>query len=125
VPFDRISIDPNVCHGQACIKGTRIPVHQIVRMLANSDTVDSLLGEYPSLSRENILVCLDSIRVCWTRSHSTWQTIFARAPIGRRMAPFRPGQSARKGSNKRGRCFATSLNRHDKIEVRGVSSHLS
>ncbi len=59
MPFDRISIDPNVCHGRACIKGTRIPVHQIVRMLANSDTVDSLLGEYPSLSRENILACLD------------------------------------------------------------------
>ncbi|NQT69701.1 MAG: DUF433 domain-containing protein [Desulfobacteraceae bacterium] len=32
---ERISIDPNICHGQACIKGTRIPVHQIVRMLAN------------------------------------------------------------------------------------------
>lgn len=59
VPFDRISIDPNVCHGQACIKGTRIPVHQIVRMLANNDTVDDLLGEYPSLSREDILACLD------------------------------------------------------------------
>ena len=42
VPFDRISIDPNICHGQACIKGTRIPVHQIVRMLANNDTVEDL-----------------------------------------------------------------------------------
>ena len=40
-------------------KGTRIPVHQIVRMLANNDTVDELLGEYPSLSREDILACLD------------------------------------------------------------------
>ena len=59
MPFDRISIDPNVCHGQACIKGTRIPVHQIVRMLANNDTVEDLLGEYPSLSREDILACLD------------------------------------------------------------------
>jgi uncharacterized protein (DUF433 family) len=28
--YQRISIDPKVCHGQACIKGTRIPVHQIV-----------------------------------------------------------------------------------------------
>ena len=59
MPFDRISIDPSVCHGQACIKGTRIPVHQIVRMLANNDTVEELLGEYPSLSREDILACLD------------------------------------------------------------------
>ena len=29
--FERISIDPKVCHGEACIKGTRIPVHLIVR----------------------------------------------------------------------------------------------
>lgn len=59
VPFDRISIDPRICHGQACVKGTRIPVHQIVRMLANGDTVEELLAEYPSLSREDIMACLD------------------------------------------------------------------
>jgi len=59
VPFDRISIDPNVAHGQACVKGTRIAVHQMVRMLANGDTVDELLAEYPSLSREDIMACLD------------------------------------------------------------------
>ena len=59
VPFDRISIDATVAHGQACVKGTRIPVHQIVRMLANGDTVDELLAEYPSLSREDIMACLD------------------------------------------------------------------
>ena len=59
VPFDRISIDPRICHGQACVKGTRIPVHQIVRMLANGDSVDDLLAEYPSLSREDIMACLD------------------------------------------------------------------
>lgn len=55
----RISIDPKVCHGQACVKGTRIPVHQIVRMLANGDTIEDLLKEYPSLTREDILACLD------------------------------------------------------------------
>jgi uncharacterized protein (DUF433 family) len=59
VPFERISIDQRVCHGQACVKGTRIPVHQIVRMLANGDTVEELLAEYPSLSREDIMACLD------------------------------------------------------------------
>jgi uncharacterized protein (DUF433 family) len=59
VNFDRISIDPNVCHGQACVKGTRIPVHQLVHMLANGDTVEDLLSEYPSLSREDIMACLN------------------------------------------------------------------
>ena len=57
--YKRISIDPRVCHGQACIKGTRIPVHQVVRMLANWDTIEELLVEYPSLKREDILACLD------------------------------------------------------------------
>jgi uncharacterized protein (DUF433 family) len=57
--YQRISIDPKVCHGQACIKGTRVPVYQIVRMLANGDTMEELLEEYPSLEREDILACLD------------------------------------------------------------------
>ncbi|HDL20820.1 MAG TPA: DUF433 domain-containing protein [Nitrospirae bacterium] len=57
--FERISIDPKVCHGQACIKGTRIPVHQILHMLANGDTIEDLLEEYPSLKREDILSCID------------------------------------------------------------------
>ena len=59
--YDRVSINPKVCHGQACIKGTRIPVHQIVRMLANGDTTDELLEEYPSLERQDILACLDYV----------------------------------------------------------------
>ena len=49
-----ISVNPNICHGQACIKGTRIPVHQIIRMLANGDQVKQLLEDYPSLKTEDI-----------------------------------------------------------------------
>ena len=59
--YHRISIDPKVCHGQACIKGTRIPVHQIVRMLANGDTIGEILEDYPSVEREDILACLDYV----------------------------------------------------------------
>ena len=57
--FDRISVDSKVCHGQACIKGTRIPVHQIVGMLANGDTIDGLLQAYPNTQRADILACLE------------------------------------------------------------------
>jgi uncharacterized protein (DUF433 family) len=57
--FDRISIDSKICHGQACIKGTRIPVHQIIGMLANGDTIESLLRAYPQINREDILACLE------------------------------------------------------------------
>jgi uncharacterized protein (DUF433 family) len=56
---ERISIDPHICHGQACIRGTRIPVHQIVRMLACGDTIKQLLTAYPTLRREDIKAALD------------------------------------------------------------------
>ncbi len=56
---NRISIDPKICHGQACIKGTRIPVYQIVSMLANDDNIDDLLTAYPTIEREDILACLE------------------------------------------------------------------
>ena len=57
--YELISIDPDVLHGKACIKGTRIPVYQVVRMLANGDTIEELLAEYPSITREDILSCLE------------------------------------------------------------------
>ena len=41
------------------MKGTRIPVHQILHMMANGDTVEELLTEYPSLFRKDIMACLD------------------------------------------------------------------
>lgn len=56
---ERIFVDPNICHGQACVKGTRIPVHQVVRMLAYGDTIEDLLAAYPTLDRDDVLACLD------------------------------------------------------------------
>lgn len=56
---ERVVIDPNIYHGQACVKGTRIPVHQIIAMLANGDTIEEILIEYPSLERADILACLN------------------------------------------------------------------
>jgi uncharacterized protein (DUF433 family) len=55
----RISIHPRICHGQACIRGTRLPVHQIVRMFAHGDSIETLLGAYPTITREDVLACLD------------------------------------------------------------------
>ena len=56
---ERISIHPRICHGQACIRGTRIPVHQIVRMFAHGDSIETLLKSYSTITREDILACLD------------------------------------------------------------------
>jgi len=54
----RISIDPNVCHGKPCIKGTRIWVSLIVDNLAAGATEEEILEAYPSLSREDIRAAL-------------------------------------------------------------------
>ena len=56
---ERISVHPRICHGQACVTGTRIPVHQVVRMFAHGDSTDDLLRAYPSLTRADVLACLD------------------------------------------------------------------
>ena len=71
----RISIDPKVCHGQACIKGTRIPVHLILHMLANGDTIEEMLAEYPSLTQEDILACFDYAAVLAEEEVSPLETL--------------------------------------------------
>ncbi|MFM1919300.1 MAG: hypothetical protein RLZZ303_934 [Candidatus Hydrogenedentota bacterium] len=55
----RISVRQDVCHGQACVHGTRVPVHQVLRMLAAGDSIDTLLDAYPSLTRDDVLACID------------------------------------------------------------------
>jgi len=54
----RISVDPQVCHGQPCVRGTRVMVWQVVQFLANGDTVESILAAYPSITREDVQACL-------------------------------------------------------------------
>ncbi len=51
---DIISIDPKVCHGKACIKGTRIMVSVILDNLAEGLTPEEIIKSYPSLNREAI-----------------------------------------------------------------------
>jgi Uncharacterized conserved protein len=54
----RISIDPNVCRGKPCIKGTRIWVSLIVDNLAAGSSEAEILEAYPSLSRKDIQAAL-------------------------------------------------------------------
>jgi uncharacterized protein (DUF433 family) len=49
-----ITVDPNVCHGQACLKGTRIMASVVLDNLAAGLTPDEILKSYPSLTREAI-----------------------------------------------------------------------
>ncbi len=51
---ERISIDPNVCFGKPCIRGTRIWVSLILDFLASGLTINEILEEYPHLTEEDI-----------------------------------------------------------------------
>jgi len=51
---DRISINPNVCHGKACIRGTRIMVSIILDNLAAGVSDEEILRSYSSLAPEDI-----------------------------------------------------------------------
>lgn len=53
-PLDRISIDPNICFGKPCIKGTRIWVSLILDYLASGDSEANILDSYPQLKPEDI-----------------------------------------------------------------------
>jgi uncharacterized protein (DUF433 family) len=50
----RISSDPEICHGKPCIKGTRIPVYLILSLLADGEDIASILQNYPSLGYDDI-----------------------------------------------------------------------
>ncbi|MEK6645423.1 MAG: DUF433 domain-containing protein [Candidatus Firestonebacteria bacterium] len=53
--YERISSDPKVCGGYACIKGTRISVYIILDFLGAGNSIEDILKEYPQLTREDIL----------------------------------------------------------------------
>ena len=53
-PLDRISIDPNVCFGKPCIRGTRIWVSLILDFLASGETSEQILAAYPQLTDDDI-----------------------------------------------------------------------
>ncbi|KAA5535688.1 MULTISPECIES: DUF433 domain-containing protein [Pirellulaceae] len=55
---DRISVDPLVCHGQACVIGTRVTVSVVLDNLAAGVSRDEILSSYPSLKAEDIDACI-------------------------------------------------------------------
>ncbi len=55
---DFISVDPNVCHGKACIKGTRVMVTVILDNLAAGLDAEDIVKSYPTVSREAVQATL-------------------------------------------------------------------
>ena len=56
--LSRISVDPQVCFGKPCIRGTRIWVSLLLDFLASGASVEEILENYPQLEREDVLAAI-------------------------------------------------------------------
>lgn len=57
-PFPRITVDPQVCLGQPCVRGLRIPVSVVLAHLAGGKAASEILDEFPELDAEDLAECL-------------------------------------------------------------------
>ena len=55
---ERITVDPDICHGKPCIRGLRYPVETILELLSSGMTTEEVLADYEDLEREDILAAL-------------------------------------------------------------------
>ena len=55
---DRITIDPAICNGRPIVRGTRITAQTVLEFLGAGDSVEDVLEEYPTLTRDDVLACL-------------------------------------------------------------------
>ncbi|MCB0046812.1 MAG: DUF433 domain-containing protein [Caldilineaceae bacterium] len=69
--FDRITFNPNILGGKACIRGMRIPVSLIVGLVANDMSADEIIAEYPDLESEDIRAALHY--AAWTTDETIYQ----------------------------------------------------
>ena len=56
--IDRITFDPEICHGKPCIRGLRYPVQNVLEWLASGMSVEEILADYEDPEREDILAVL-------------------------------------------------------------------
>ena len=66
VKLERITIDPEVMGGQPCIRGLRIPVSLIIKLIASGKKIEDILEDYPELKKEDIKQSLEY--AAWTVS---------------------------------------------------------
>jgi uncharacterized protein (DUF433 family) len=57
-PLQRITIDPQICHGKPCIRGLRYPVEMILELLSSGMTTHEILLDYDDLETADILAAL-------------------------------------------------------------------
>lgn len=56
--LQRITLDPNICHGKPCIRGLRYPVEFILELLSSGINAKEIIDDYDDLEHEDILAAL-------------------------------------------------------------------
>jgi uncharacterized protein (DUF433 family) len=57
--LERITINPEICHGKPCIRGMRWPVEVILDLMGSGMTQEEIVVDHPELEKEDILACLN------------------------------------------------------------------
>ena len=52
--LSRITVDPEICHGQPCVRGLRYPVEFLLELLSGEMTVEQILADYPDLEADDL-----------------------------------------------------------------------
>lgn len=60
--LNRITIDPDICHGKPCIRGMRFPVEVVLDMLGSGMTMAEITEDHPELEAADILACIQFAR---------------------------------------------------------------
>ena len=54
----KVIVHPDICNGQPTIEGTRIAVRTVLEFLSAGDSIEDVLADYPTLTRDDVLACL-------------------------------------------------------------------
>jgi uncharacterized protein (DUF433 family) len=56
--LQRITVNPEICHGKPCVRGLRYPVPMLLELLSSGMTIDEVLADYEDLEREDLLAAM-------------------------------------------------------------------
>lgn len=61
--LERITINPEICHGKPCVRGMRWPIEVILDLMGSGMSQDEILEDHPELEEEDILACLNFVKL--------------------------------------------------------------
>jgi len=56
--LERITVDPQICHGKPCIRGLRYPVEMLLELMSSGMSATQILADYPDLEPDDLRACL-------------------------------------------------------------------